>query len=110
MEIVVLDTPDGRTVGWEIQFGQREGQFLLADDGRVLYRHPDDRDWPAGTLDQFRRAAGAWKDYFTSVGGKSEKEQEAVVERLHAQLREIGVLEDEGFWSAIAEQTAHGLL
>jgi hypothetical protein len=111
MEIVILDTPDGQIVGWEIQFGRREGQFVLNDDGSVLYRHPyDTRAWPAGTLAQFRRAASAWEHYNTSVVGRPEDVQAAAVERLHAQLREIGALAEDGFWSALAEQTAHGLL
>ena len=60
MEIVILDTADGHIVGWEIQFGRREGQFVLNDDRFVVYRHPYDvRAWPAGTLAQFRRAASA---------------------------------------------------
>jgi hypothetical protein len=42
--------------------------------------------------------------------GQPEDVQEAAVERLHAQLREIGVLADGGFWSVLAEQAADGLL
>jgi hypothetical protein len=111
MEIVALDTPEGRIVGWAIQFGHREGPFVLDDDGSVHYRHPyDDRNWPAGTVDQFREAAGAWGDYNASVVGQAEAVREAAVGRLHARLREIGVLGEVGFWSALAEQTVHGLL
>jgi hypothetical protein len=111
MDIVALDTPEGWIVGWEIQFGHREGQFVLDDDGSVHYRHPyDDRNWPAGTLDQFRDAAGAWGDYNASVICQAEAVQQAAVERLHARLREIGVLGEAGFWSTLAEQAVQGLL
>jgi hypothetical protein len=111
MEIVVLDIPEGRTVGWELQFGRREGRFVLDDDGTVHYRHPyDDRDWLAGTLAQFRRATRAWASYGASVVGQTEEVQNAAVECLHAQLREIGVLGATGFWSILAEQTEQGLL
>ena len=107
MDIVVLATPDGDLVGWEEQFGQREGRFVLADDGSVAYRHPaDHRAWPAGSLDQFRQAAEVWGRY----NAATKAEQLAAVERLHAELRAAGVLEPGGLWSVLAEQAAAGLL
>jgi hypothetical protein len=82
MEIVVLDTPDGRTIGWEIQFRQREGRFVLADDGDCPLSPP---------IRDGRGAEGCRCALAHTIGGDR-------------------CLGGRRFWSALAEQTVHGLL
>ena len=74
MQIVILPEPEGDTIAWEEQLGERDARFILADDGSIRYRNRhDDRVWfVAATREQFLAAAKAWNRYSQGVLGKSE--------------------------------------
>jgi hypothetical protein len=114
MRINVLLFPDGDLIGWEEQFGQREGRFVLGRDGSIAYRHPlDNRVWFAGAdLAQFQAAATAWNRYGDDVAGRPEGEQLAAAKRLREELERAGAFANRAdcLWSALFEQVDSGLL
>ena len=113
VEIEILDNPVADIVGWERQFGEREGKFFLATDASIIYEHPSDsRLWLAGRdINQFQTAARAWQTYCLSVAGQPEAKQLEFVAELRAALSKIGVLErPESLWSVWLEQAQDGQL
>lgn len=113
MEIFLVEDPTDKVVGWEAQFGEREGKSFIAPSAAVIYQHNlDERLWSAGhNVDQFRLAARAWNHYSSSVAGQSESRQAEAVTHLHARLEEIGVLSsNEEFWDVVLGQAIDGHL
>jgi hypothetical protein len=113
MEIEFLTTVMGNVIAWELQFGKREGQFVLASDGSVEYRHAsDDRIWfVASDAGQFKESVLSWKHYEASVKGLPEEQCVEPVKRLRDSLSSMGVLRSrDTFWSVIMEQVEAGLL
>ena len=115
MEIVVLLEPEGRVVGREIQVNGPEGEFTLEADGTVVYRSPyDEETWyVAPSAKEFQLSAECWRRYGERIrGARSESEEADAVAKLRAELEHLALLGPDGssFWSAIVEQTEHGLL
>src|SRR5262249_35830523 len=101
MEIEFLTPAMGNVIAWELQFGKREGQFVLALDGSVEYRHPsDNRIWfVASDAEQFKESVLSWKQYETSVIGLPEEQCLEPVKRLRDSLSSMGVLRStDTFW------------
>jgi hypothetical protein len=113
MDIELLAAPEENIVGWEVQFGEREGIFFVLSNGTVTYRHPDGtNDWTAGsTVQQFREAAEAWNRY-CNAARVPEFEHPGVVAQLKADLDRIGVLTVDPYalWPVFLEQAEDGLL
>jgi hypothetical protein len=101
-------------IGWEEQFGERAGRFVILPTGSVVYRHPEDsREWFAGgTAKQFREAARAWNLYQDAVVGLPESKQLATVDQLRRDLERMGVLTEQpdALWPVLLEQAEAGLL
>jgi len=113
MNIELVENLDAGVVGWENQFGEREGRFFLAPDGAVFYRSPfDARTWIVGDdVPQFRSAALAWNTYTASVRGQSENEQLKAIVTLRSALQNLRLLtEPESFWGQLLEQAENGQL
>src|SRR5258708_4371310 len=95
--------------------GRVRGEFLLQDDGSVVYRSPyDERTWLAGpSVEAFRSAAASWRRYGEGVSAaKTEEGQLGVVARLRTELEDLGVLKDpeNSVWAIFAEQAEDGQL
>jgi hypothetical protein len=114
MEILLLPEPVNGLVAWEVQLGDRESQFLMAEDGSVLYRNPyADRDWVASpSRERFVAAAEAWNRYNQSIKGKSEHEHPEIVKTLRHELTAAGALDGDpgSFWELLLEQAEDGFL
>jgi hypothetical protein len=114
MHLELLAAPVDGIVGWEEQFGKREGRFLLEPAGSVVYLHPaDQRTWSAGqSLEDFVAAVGAWNRYSEMVIDRSNREQLAEVEKLRASLRDTRVLQEreDSLWAMLLEQAEAGLI
>ena len=117
MEIEFVSRPviigNDHIVAWELQFGVREGRFILDANGSVSYSHQADRkSWRAGaSIEQFQASAEAWNTYVAEVKRMPAKAQLDAVAKLRASLEQIGVLPDQtSYWSVLLEQAAHGLL
>jgi len=94
MNIELVENPDTDVVGWESQFGEREGQFFVDSEGPVLFRSPlDTRIWGVGeNLSLFHSAALAWNAYAASVPGQPESTQLAAIATLRDSLKTLGLL------------------
>lgn len=113
MNIELVEDLDADIVGWENQFGEREGKFFCTPYGAVFYRSPlDERTWSVGdNVPQFRSAALTWNDYSASVRGHSQNEQLKAIATLRDALQNLRLITDpESFWGQLLEQAENGQL
>jgi hypothetical protein len=115
MDIVVLPRLEGRVIGRELQLGKPEGEFVMEDDGTIVYSSPyDKRRWfaaPSATL--FLEAADCWARYCEQVAqAGSVGAGRAAVAELREKLRGLGLLDAPRVtvWSSFVEQAEHGFL
>jgi hypothetical protein len=114
MRIVLLPSIVNGVIAWEEQLDKKEGEFVVGENGAVIYRNANDpRVWFCGiSIEQFRTLAAAWNRYSEAVLGLPDRQQLAKVERLRLELTRHGALVEQAncFWNILVEQAQDGLL